>query len=101
MRDIVRLQLAQLNRLLADQRLRVEASDGAVELLAREGFDPDFGARPLKRALQRLVSDPLATRVLAGELGEGDTVLLDVEGDSLRFNTVRDPGRVDTGGAEA
>jgi len=101
MRDIVRLQLGHLNRLLADQHLAVEASDEAVELLAREGFDPDFGARPLKRTLQRRVSDPLATRVLAGELGEGDTVVLDVEGGALRFTTVRAPARVDTGEVEA
>ncbi|MFA9563413.1 MAG: ATP-dependent Clp protease ATP-binding subunit, partial [Acidimicrobiales bacterium] len=68
---IVHIQIANLNRLLADQGLEVEATEEAARLLAHEGFDADFGARPLKRTIQRLVQDPLATMVLAGEVTPG------------------------------
>ncbi|HHQ47955.1 MAG TPA: type VI secretion system ATPase TssH, partial [Acidobacteria bacterium] len=91
MRAITRIQLDRLNRLLEPRRIRIEASDAALELLAREGFDPDFGARPLKRAIQRLVQDPLSTMVLAGEVVEGDTVLLDVRDGELVLEP-RHPG---------
>jgi ATP-dependent Clp protease ATP-binding subunit ClpB len=81
--QIVHIQLANLNRLIADQGLVVEATDAASRLLAHEGYDPDFGARPLKRSIQRLVQDPLARRVLAGEIGPGHRILLDVEDGEL------------------
>jgi len=83
MAKIVHIQLARLNEVLSQQGLTLEATDAAVDRLAREGFDPDFGARPLKRAIQRLVQDPLANMVLAGEVGENQRVLLDVEGGEL------------------
>jgi ATP-dependent Clp protease ATP-binding subunit ClpB len=78
MAAIVAIQLDRLNRLLEPQGLVVTASDAAVARLAREGFDPDFGARPLKRTIQRLVQDPLANMVLAGEVGDGARILVDV-----------------------
>ncbi|MCP4896828.1 MAG: ATP-dependent chaperone ClpB [bacterium] len=78
MRQIVRIQIDRLNLLLEDRRIVVDPSEAALELLAREGFDPDFGARPLKRAVQTLVQDPLAESVLSGSLGEGDTVRIEV-----------------------
>ena len=84
---IVHIQLANLNRLLADQGLEVEATKEAARLLAHEGFDADFGARPLKRTIQRLVQDPLATKVLAGEVVPGTRILLDVEDGQLVLNT--------------
>jgi ATP-dependent Clp protease ATP-binding subunit ClpB len=87
-RAIVRLQLERLNQLLADRKIRLEATEGAVALLASEGFDPEFGARPLRRTIQRLVQDPLAELVLAGEVGEGETVRLEVEGEVLRLRPV-------------
>ncbi|HUK13111.1 MAG TPA: ATP-dependent chaperone ClpB [Thermoanaerobaculaceae bacterium] len=80
---IVGIQLDRLNRLLADRHVTVRADEPALELLAREGYDPDFGARPLKRTIQRLVQDPLAGMVLAGEVGDGDAVALTVEGGKL------------------
>jgi ATP-dependent Clp protease ATP-binding subunit ClpB len=83
MAGIVRIQLRNLNRLLAGQGLQVEATDAAVDFLAREGYDPDFGARPLKRTLQKLVQDPLANMVLAGEVSPGGTIRLDVEDGEL------------------
>ena len=83
LRDIVAIQLTRLGALLADRRMAIEADDGALDLLAREGYDPDYGARPLKRAIQRLVMDPLARLVLAGEVGDGDTVRLRATGGTL------------------
>jgi len=83
MAAIVRIQLERLNQLLEPQRIRVEATEAAVLTLAHEGYDPDFGARPLKRVIQRRLSDPLANLVLEGKLGEGDTVVVDDEGGEL------------------
>ncbi len=77
--QIVHIQLERLNNLLAQQGLRLDATDAAIEQLADEGYDPDFGARPLKRVIQRQVQDPLANMVLAGEVGEGQVVTLDVK----------------------
>ncbi len=87
MREIVHIQLERLNEILADRQIRLEATDAAVALLARKGYDPDFGARPLKRTIQREVQDPLANKVLAGEIAEGDTVLLDARGGELVITT--------------
>jgi ATP-dependent Clp protease ATP-binding subunit ClpB len=75
-RAIVTLQLGRLNQMLADRHIRIEADDAALDFLAREGYDADFGARPLKRTIQRLVQDPLARMVLAGEAGDGMSVRL-------------------------
>ena len=63
----------------------MDLTDAAKDLLVQEGYDPVYGARPLKRALQRLVLDPLALRVLDGEFGEGDHVVVDAEADRLGF----------------
>jgi ATP-dependent Clp protease ATP-binding subunit ClpB len=83
---IVGLQIGRLAKLLADREIKLEVTPKAQELLAREGYDRDFGARPLKRVLQRQLADPLASRVLAGELGPGDTALVDMQGGKLIFN---------------
>jgi ATP-dependent Clp protease ATP-binding subunit ClpB len=90
MRAIVGIQLARLNRLLAERRITVEVSEEALDLLAREGYDPDFGARPLKRAIQRLVQDPLARMVLAGEVADGDMVRVGVADDGLVLTPERE-----------
>ncbi len=82
-RSIVSLQLDRLNQLLAERRIRITAAGTALDFLAREGYDADFGARPLRRTIQRLVQDPLARMVLTGEIVEGSTVAIDVEGDAL------------------
>jgi len=76
---IIVLQLENLRKLLAERKIQIELTDKARELLFREGYDPQFGARPLKRALQRLIQDPLAMKILDGEILPGDT--LTVEGD--------------------
>jgi ATP-dependent Clp protease ATP-binding subunit ClpB len=75
--EIVELQLARLRQRLAERGLGLELTDAAKEVVAEAGWDPTYGARPLKRALQRLVENPLALRLLEGEFGEGDTVLVD------------------------
>ena len=82
---IVDIQLRQLAQRLADCKVTLELSDAAKRLLAEEGFDARFGARPLKRAIQRLVLDPLALRMLQGDFGEGDRVSADVENGGLAF----------------
>ena len=83
---IVDIQLAHLKRRLGDKRIALEVTDRAKALLAREGYDPTFGARPLKRTIQRLVQDPLALKLLEHEFNEGDTVTVDAEGDSMKFS---------------
>jgi ATP-dependent Clp protease ATP-binding subunit ClpB len=75
--EIVELQLAKLRERLAERGIELELTPGAKEFLAEAGWDPAFGARPLKRALQRYVENPLALRLLAGDFAEGDTVLVD------------------------
>jgi len=82
---IVDIQLEGLRKRLAERRLELEVTDAARQLLAREGYDPTFGARPLKRTIQRLVQDPLALKLLEHEFTEGDTVTVDAEGDRIVF----------------
>jgi ATP-dependent Clp protease ATP-binding subunit ClpB len=82
---IVDLQLAQLQRRLEGRRIHLEVSDAAKALLGREGYDATFGARPLKRTIQRLVQDPLALKLLEREFVDGDTVVVDVAGDQVVF----------------
>ncbi len=83
--DITRLLLDRLGRRLRAQRIDVEFSEEAVQLLSREGYDPEFGARPLRRTIQRLVENQLSKLVLDGSVEPGDKVAVDVDGDELRF----------------
>jgi ATP-dependent Clp protease ATP-binding subunit ClpB len=76
---IVELRLEDLRRLLADRKISLELTDAAKELLFNEGYDPNFGARPLKRAIQKLVQDPLALKILDGEVLHGDHVVVDAD----------------------
>ncbi len=76
---IVDLRLEDLRRLLADRKISLELTDAAKELLFTEGYDPNFGARPLKRAIQKLVQDPLAMKLLDGEVLHGDHVVVDAD----------------------
>jgi ATP-dependent Clp protease ATP-binding subunit ClpB len=80
---IVELQLAHLDARLASRRVGLEVTDRARHYLAREGFDPAFGARPLKRVIQREIADRVANAILEGKVGEGDTVVIDVEDGAL------------------
>ncbi len=75
--EIVDLQLAQVEERLVDRRLRLRTTAAAKKLLADAGFDPQFGARPLKRTIQRRVVDPLTAKLLAGEVVDGSEVTVD------------------------
>jgi ATP-dependent Clp protease ATP-binding subunit ClpB len=79
--EIVELQLARLRTRLADRGIALELTDEATEQVADAGWDPTYGARPLKRAIQRLVENPLALRLLEGDFHDGDTVRVDLGGD--------------------
>jgi ATP-dependent Clp protease ATP-binding subunit ClpB len=83
--EIVELQLAQLRERLAARGLGLELADEAKELVAEAGWDPTYGARPLKRAVQRLLENPLALRLLEGDFADGDTVRVDAEYGELVF----------------
>src|SRR5213592_2576101 len=83
---IVDIQLGHLRKRLSDRRIGLDVTSAAKALLAREGYDPTFGARPLKRTVQRLVQDPLALKLLEREFKDGDTVTVDAEGDHLVFH---------------
>ena len=79
LRRIVDIQLRTITERLAARRITLEVTDDAEEALAREGFDPAFGARPLKRVIQREIADKLALAILEGTYGEGDTVVVDAD----------------------
>ncbi len=76
---IIELQLVNLKKLLAERKVEIELTEKARELLFRKGYDPQFGARPLKRAIQRLVQDPLAMKILDGEILPGSHVVVDAD----------------------
>ena len=82
---IARIQLRGLEKRLAERGIRIEVSDDAFELLGNVGFDPVYGARPLKRAIQQQLENPLAQQILSGAFGNGDTVRVDAEGGKLVF----------------
>jgi len=87
--EIVELQLGRLRERLEERKIELELTAGAKELLAEEGWDPAYGARPLKRAIQRLLENPLASQLLSGGFSEGDTVLVDVKDGELHFETAK------------
>jgi ATP-dependent Clp protease ATP-binding subunit ClpB len=92
LRQIAGLLIANVERRLAESDIHLELSDAALTLLAREGYDPVYGARPLRRAIQRHLENPLARRILAGEIHAGDTAKIDVNADGeLTFNGSAEP----------
>jgi ATP-dependent Clp protease ATP-binding subunit ClpB len=86
-KQIVDIQLRRLEKMLADRKISVQVRDRAKAFLAEQGYDPVFGARPLKRTIQKLIQDPLALKILAGEVGEGDKVVVDSDGSQIVFRT--------------
>ena len=92
-----RLQLKRLRKLLDDRNLTLEVTDRAKKRLAEEGFDPAFGARPLKRAIQREIQNPLALAVLEGRFNDGDRIVADVDGDAIVFRKAEGTGNGVTG----
>jgi len=90
LRGIAEIQLDLLRRRLGERELGLTLSDAAIEKLCDAGFDPVYGARPLKRAIQQLLENPLAQAVLAGDFAPGDTVVVALENERLVFTTTRD-----------
>ncbi|OXT02729.1 ATP-dependent chaperone ClpB [Notoacmeibacter marinus] len=84
---IVRIQLERLEKLLADRKIRLELGEDAIEWLAEKGYDPAYGARPLKRVMQKELQDPLAEKILMGEVLDGSQVKVGAGSDRLTFHT--------------
>jgi ATP-dependent Clp protease ATP-binding subunit ClpB len=84
-REIAKIQLRGLEKRLGERGIRITLADKAFDLLGNFGFDPVYGARPLKRAVQQLLENPLAQKILGGEYANGDTVRVDAEGGKLVF----------------
>jgi ATP-dependent Clp protease ATP-binding subunit ClpB len=93
MKRIIDIQIGGLTKRLEERKIHVTMTDAAKDQLVREGYDPVYGARPLKRSIQRRVLDPLALRVLEGDFLEGDTVVVDSGADALTF-TKQEPVRI-------
>ena len=85
LREIVAIQLVRIEKLLADQKIQIELTPPAQDYIVDAGYDPIYGARPLKRAIQRELENPIATKILENAFGEGDTILVDCLGESLIF----------------
>src|SRR3989441_2777906 len=87
---IVELQIQRVERLVAERKLSLEVTPAAKQLIVAEGYDPVYGARPLKRSIQRLLQNPLALAVLEGKFSEGDRIRVDraKDGNSLTFQRV-------------
>jgi ATP-dependent Clp protease ATP-binding subunit ClpB len=83
LRHIVKLQVQRLEKRLAERKMSLKLSDAALDFLAEVGYDPVFGARPLKRAIQRELETPIAKAILRGEFNDGDTIFVDVENERL------------------
>jgi ATP-dependent Clp protease ATP-binding subunit ClpC len=86
-REIVELMLKQVQERLDEHQMTLEASEEAKELLATQGYDPHFGARPLRRVIQTMIEDPLSEAILAGEYKPGDTVFLEIEEDEIKLRS--------------
>jgi ATP-dependent Clp protease ATP-binding subunit ClpB len=82
---IIDLQLKRLEAQLADRGLKLEVTLAAKEIVMNDGYDPAYGARPMRRSIQRLIQDPLSLRLLAGEFLLGDTIVVDRDGDGTKL----------------
>jgi ATP-dependent Clp protease ATP-binding subunit ClpB len=85
---IVDFQLASVSKLLAERQVRIELTPAARALVLSEGYDPAYGARPLRRSVQRLVQDPLALEILQGKVLPGDMVRVDASGGQMKFERI-------------
>lgn len=83
--DIVRLQLSGIQKLLADSQIHLKIDEEAIHFIARAGFDPQFGARPVKRAIQKLLLNDLSKAILSGTIRQNDTIYVETDGDKLKF----------------
>ena len=98
--SIVDIVFSQVNERLKEYKLRIRATEEAKEWLSREGYDPEFGARPLRRVIQTEIEDRLSDAVLAGRFGEGDAVLIDVEDDGVILRKDEDDSEGNNGTAQ-
>ncbi|MEE9326816.1 MAG: ATP-dependent chaperone ClpB [Cocleimonas sp.] len=85
-RKIAAIQLKQLDKRLSENDIRIKFSDATLDLIGEEGFDPVYGARPLKRAIQSEIENPLAQKILSGEFVSGDTIQVDIENSNIVFS---------------
>ena len=85
--SIVRLQLERVSKRLLDRGLKVTFDDKAISFLADKGFQPEFGARPVKRAVQTYLENPLSKEIILGKFRDGDTIYVSCSGDSLTFES--------------
>jgi ATP-dependent Clp protease ATP-binding subunit ClpB len=85
---IVGVQLKRLEKILADRRITISLSDEAMQWLSDRGYDPVYGARPLKRVIQKELQDPLARRILEGRIKDGDDVRVSIENNAIALNGV-------------
>ena len=86
-RKIAQLRLSELGERLTQRNIKLEVEDKAIDYIAKEGYDEQFGARPLKRAIQNLLENPIAKKILAGEIMEGDTIHVSLSGSELAIGT--------------
>ena len=95
--QIVDIQLANVGKMLKDRKLKLTVTPAAKDAIISEGYDPQFGARPMRRAIQRLVQDPLAQKLLRGEFLEGETIEVDAQpgATELQFKKVEQPELVE------
>src|SRR5438105_9612935 len=93
LKKIVEIQLGRLTKRLAQQNITLKLTDSAKTLIAREGYDPVYGARPLKRAIQRYLLDPLSINILEGKFGEGQTIRAVAKNGAIEFRTARSTSR--------
>ena len=84
--EVVRLQMSRVEKMLAPQGFEITVTDAAIDYLATEGYDPDFGARPVKRAIQRCVLNDLSRKILADEVKRDKPIVIDASGDRLMFS---------------
>ena len=84
------MELQKVSERLKSKKIEIKVTEKAKELLAEEGFDPNLGARPLKRVIQKLVLDPLSLKIVGGKVLEGEKVTVDLENDKIIFRTPRD-----------
>jgi ATP-dependent Clp protease ATP-binding subunit ClpB len=88
LRSIVKIQIARLEKRLADRKLSLKLAESALDFLANVGYDPVYGARPLKRTIQKELETILAKGILRGDFKEGDTVFVEVQNDRLTFSSL-------------
>jgi ATP-dependent Clp protease ATP-binding subunit ClpB len=87
LKQIVEIQLRRLTKRLAAQKIALNLSDAAKELIAKEGYDPVYGARPLKRAIQKQILDPLSLQILEGKIHEGQSIKVGAKNGKLTFTS--------------